>query len=251
MRRLSLLVLAVLAAVLLGACQVHGEVAIDVADDGSGTVEVRVTLDREAVRRLGDPATAVRVDDLRAAGWDVREPEQGEDGAVTLIGRRAFSGPDQLGPVLEEIGGTDGVFSGVRLEVDDGFGSADYEFGATVHLTGSLEQFSDGELAAALDGLPLARTPEELAAEGADDPRAATLEVSVGLPGGTPRTTGSIEDGRATWTFPVTGGEETTEQIEVASTTSSGRTGQLVILAAVAGALALVAFVVGLLRRRT
>jgi hypothetical protein len=139
----------------------------------------------------------------------------------------------------------------VSLTVDDGFGSADYEFATTVHLTGSPEQFSDGELSAALGGLPLARTPEELAADGADDPRTATLEVSVRLPGGTPRTTGSVEDGRATWTFPVTGGEDTTEQLEVSSTTSSGRTGQLVILAAVTGALALVALVVGLLRRRT
>lgn len=251
MRRLPLLVLVVLAAVLLAACQVHGEVAIDVAEDGSGTVEVRVELDREAVRRLGDPATAVRVDDLRAAGWDVREPQRAEDGSVTLVGRRAFSGPDQLGPVLEEIGGTDGVFSGVSLTVDDGFGSAEYELAATVHLTGSLEQFSDGELSAALDGLPLARTPEELAAEGMDDPQTATLGISVELPGDTPRTTGSIEDGRATWTFPASGGEETTEQVQVASTTSSGRTGQLVILAAVAGALALVALVIGLLRRRS
>ena len=243
--------LVVLGSLLAGACQVHGEVAIDVAEDGSGTVEVRVVLDREAARRVGDPATAIRLDDLRAAGWEVPQPERAEDGSVTLVGRRAFSGPDQLGPVLEEIGGAEGVFSAVSLRIDDGFGSADYEFATTVHLTGSPEQFSDGELAAALDGLPLARTPEELAAEGADDPRAATLRVSVRLPGGTPRTTGSVEDGRATWTFPVTGGEDTTEQLEVSSTTSSGRTGQLVILAAVTGALALVALVLGLLRRRT
>ena len=243
--------LVVLGSVLAGACRVQSEVAIDVAEDGSGTVEVRVVLDREAARLVGDPATAIRLDDLRAAGWDVPEPERAEDGSVTLVGRRAFSGPDQLGPVLEEIGGTEGVFSAVSLRVDDGFGSADYQLATTVHLTGSPEQFSDSELAAALDGLPLARTPEELAAEGVDDPRTATLEVSVRLPGGTPRTTGSVEDGRATWTFPVTGGEGTTEQLEVSSTTSSGRTGQLVILAAITGALALVALVVGLLRRRT
>ena len=243
--------LVVLAAVVAGACQVHGEVAIDVAEDGSGTVEVRVVLDREAARRLGDPATAIRSDDLREAGWDVRDPERAEDGSLTLVGRRAFSGPDQLGPVLEEIGGSDGVFRAVSLRVEDGFGSAEYELAATVHLTGSLEQFSDGELAAALDGLPLARSPEELAAEGADDPATATLGVSVELPGGTPRTTGSIEDGRATWTFPVTGGEATDEQIRVATTTSSGRTGPLVITAAIAGVLALVALVIGLLRRRS
>ena len=235
----------------LGACEVRSEVAIDVSEDGSGTVEVRVELDREAARRVGDPATAVRVEDLRDAGWQVADPESGEDGSVTFRASRAFAGPDQLGQVLEEVGGTDRVFQGVRVEVRDGFGSADYELAAGVHLTGSPEQFSDGELAAVLDGLPLARSPEELALEGADDPRSATLTVSVGLPGGTPRTTGSIEDGRATWTFPLTGGTETTEQIEVSSTTSSGRTGQLVILAVVAGVLALVALVVGLVRRRS
>jgi hypothetical protein len=250
-RRLLPLVLVVLASLAAAACEVHTEVAIDVTEDGSGAVEVRVELDREAVRRVGDPATAIRLDDLRAAGWDVPAPERAEGGSVTLVGRRAFSGPEQLSAVLEEVGGSEGVFRGVRVQVEDGFGSAQYELGATVHLTGSLEQFSDAELAAAVDGLPLARTPEELAAEGADDPRAATLTVSVALPGGAPRTTGSIEDGRATWTFPLSGGQATTEQIEVSSTTSSGRTGRLVILAAVAGGLALVALVVALVRRRS
>jgi len=69
------------------------------------------------------------------------------------------------------------------LQVADAFAGTDYSFRTDVELTGSLEQFSDPDLAAALGGLPLARTPEELTVMGADDPATATLALSVSLPG--------------------------------------------------------------------
>jgi hypothetical protein len=239
-----------LALASLAACRADVVVGIEVEPDGSGTVEVTLDLDQEAASRLGDPSEAVRSDDLRLAGWEVGEPVPAEGGGVTLSATRQFADRDQLEMALEEVGGVDGVFRDVSLDVRDGFGRAEYEFGADVSLTGSPEQFSDPALAAELGGLPLARSPEELTAAGADDPEAITLTVTVGLPGGDPRTTGSVADRRATWTFPVTGGESTEERISVSTTAPQGRTGLLVIVAGIAAVIAVTSGVMVLLRRR-
>lgn len=231
------------------ACRVRADVAVEVQPDGSGTVEVTVELDPAAARRLGDPA-GLALDDLREAGWDTSEPARAEDGSVTVVARKGFAASDQLDDLLTEVGGADGVFRDVRLDVDDRFGSTEYRFAADVHLTGSPEQLSDPLLAAVLDGLPLARSPEELAAAGADDPAAVTLQLSVSLPGGDLSTAGEVERNRASWEFPVTGGEPTDEEVTVSSVASRGRTGVLVGIAVVAGIAAVGTLVVGITRRR-
>ena len=236
--------------VLAAACQVHTEVGIDVSEDGSGTVEVTVTLDREAAGRLGNPATALRLDDLRQAGWKVDDAAPLDGGGLRLVGRRDFASADQLGAVLDEVGGADGIFTGTELAVSDGFSSTTYDFTTTVELSGSLEQFSDAELAAALDGLPLARSAEELAAEGATEPDAATLDVVVDLPGGSPETNGEQVDGTATWSFSASGGEAVSEQLRATSTASGAPVVLFVAIAVVAALGAIAALVVGLAARR-
>lgn len=246
-----LVLVVAVAAVLLSACQVRTEVAIDVEEDGSGTVAVTARLDPEAAGRLGDPATALRTDDLVAAGWQVDDPATADDGAVTLRAVRSFGSPDQLATVLEEVGGVDGVFRDTELSIDDGFAATSYDFSSSVELSGDLEQFGDAFLTSSLGGLALARTPEELAAEGADDPATATLGVVVSLPGGTPDTNGEVRDGAAAWEFPLSGGEATSATLTSSSTVddSGARTTILVgvLLVLVAAALAVLGLV---LRRR-
>ncbi len=239
-----------LAALLLGACKVDTRVAVRVEPDGSGVVVVTVQLDEEAARRLGDPATALRLDDLRSAGWTVADPETA-DGAVVLRAERPFASPADLPAVLEEVGGADGVFRDVRLSVTDGFASTTYDFAAQVELTGNPEQFGDDALTAALGGLPLARTPEELALEGAADPEAITLDVLVDLPGGDPTTNGEVRDGAATWSFPVSGGEATSAPLRSSAGTDSTATRALVLVGGLALAAAVVLAAVGLVRRRS
>ena len=249
-RRSLLLVVSVLLAMgLLAACRVDGEVAVRVEPDGSGTVEVTVRLDEEAARRLGDPATVLRTEDLVAAGWTVEDPAA-VDGGLVLRGRRSFASPEDLPGVLEEVGGVDGVFRDVRLELTDGFASTRYAFSADVELTGSPEQFGDEALTATLGGLPLALSPEELAFSGAADPDAMTLEVAVDLPGSEPETNGEVRDGAATWSFPLTGGEPTSATLRAASTVGSGSARLLVAGGAAALLVAVVLAVVGLVRRR-
>ena len=250
MSRLRLLLLSVLLVVVAAACQVHAEVDVDVAEDGSGTVEVSVELDREASARLGDPATALRLDDLRQAGWQVDDAAAIDGGGLRIVGRRDFASPDQLPAVLDEIGGTGGIFSDTELTISDGFSATTYDFTTTVELSGSIEQFSDAELAAALDGLPLARSAEELAAEGATDPDALRLEVAVDLPGGTPETNGSESYGISAWSFSASGGEAVSEQLRATSTQSGAPMWLFVGVAALAALGAIAALVVGLTVRR-
>jgi hypothetical protein len=119
-----------------------------------------------------------------------------------------------------------------------------------VELTGSPEQFGDAALTEALGGLPLARTPEELAFSGAADPSAMTLEVAVELPGGDPDTNGDVRDGAAVWSFPVTGGEPTSAELSSTATVESGTT-RIMVLVGVGGLLVAAGLAaVGVLRRR-
>ena len=248
--RRALLIVLALAAVLLPACEVRTEVAIDVEDDGSGTVVVTARLDAEAAGRLGDPTTALRTDDLVAAGWRVDEPVGGDDGALTLRVARDFGSPDQLATVLDEVGGVDGVFRGAELSIEDGFAATAYDFTTSVELTGDLEQFGDAFLTSSLGGLALARTPEELAAEGADDPATATLDVVVSLPGGEPTTDGEVRGSAAVWEYPLTGGEATSDTLTSSSTVEDSGTRTLILVGGVLLLAAAASAVAGLVLRR-
>jgi hypothetical protein len=249
-RRVLCCLLALVAVVVTGACEARAQVGVAVREDGSGTVTVTVRLDDEAARRLGDPATALSVDDLRQAGWQVEDPAPGDGGGLVLRVRRPFAGPADLPRVLDEVGGTDGVFRDVQLSLRDGFASTEYEFSAGVELSGNPEQFGDEVLTGTLGGLALARTPEELALEGAADPAAMVLEVAVQLPGGAPETNGEGRDGAAVWSFPVTGGEATSAELSSTSTVTSTGTRVWVLVGLVALVASMAMAVVGLLRRR-
>lgn len=235
---------------LLSACRVRTEVAIEVEQDGSGTVTVTARLDEDAAGRLGDPATALRTDDLVAAGWRVEDPAAGDDGSLTLRAVRTFGSPDQLSTVLDEVGGVDGVFRDAELSIDDGFASTSYAFSSSVELAGDLEQFGDAFLTSSLGGLALARTPEELAAEGADDPATATLDVVVSMPGGAPETNGEVRDDAAVWQFPLTGGEATSTTLTSTSTVDDSGTRTTILVGVVLLLAAAVSAVVALVLRR-
>lgn len=191
---------------MLAACQAVATVAVDVRPDGAGTVTVTVRLDKEATTRLGDPAAALATGDLSAAGWRVSDPVT-TAGAATFTARRAFGSPAELADVLDEVGGKGGVFRDTQLIVGNSFASTTYDFRTTVSLTGSLDQLSDPQVAAALGNLPLGRTAEELAAEGAAAKGAATLKLAVQLPGAEP----------ATWSRSASGGKPSTLTAETSS----------------------------------
>lgn len=157
-------------------------VAVVVEPDGSGTVTATVTLDADAAAQLGDPATAIRTDDLTAAGWKVTGPASTGD-TTTISVAKPFATPERMGDVLRELGGDSGPMADWDLFVDNSFTTSTYRIEGTVELTGSLDQFSDERVAAALDGFAVGRSPDELKAALAENPEALTFTVEVGLPG--------------------------------------------------------------------
>lgn len=217
--RSALLALCVVAVAVLAGCRTEARVHVAVGEDGSGTVTVTVTIDREAADQLGDPS-AVALDDLRQAGWRATDARPHEGGLRWVL-RRNFSSPEDLSTVLGEVGGAAGVFRGVRLTVTDGLASTKYHFRTRVELSGSLDQFSDPELADALGGVPVGWIPEELALVGADRAEAGRLVLTVELPGGKPATDGEVVGGLSRWEYPITGGRPTSEVATASSTNGS------------------------------
>jgi hypothetical protein len=234
---------------VLAGCRTAARVGVDVRPDGSGTVTVSVVLDAQAAAQLGDPTTTVPLGDLRDAGWTVEAPAKDGDG-LRFSGTRAFTSPAQLPEVLAEVGGKDGVFRGVRLTVDDSAVGTSYSFRSQVVLSGDPSQFSDPDLTKAVGGFALGRSADELTASGATAPGAATLVVSVRLPGDAPETNGTVRGGRAEWRFPISGGTKTAATLR---TSSSETDSQVVVLFAVGAGLlvlALIVLVIGLVRTR-
>jgi hypothetical protein len=195
-RRLPLSALAALAAVLASACQVRTVVTVDVAGDGSGTVEVAVGLDADAVGRLPDLdddglstvtdlAALVRRADLVAAGWEVADPAAGDADMTWIRAAKPFGTPEEADRILVELAGPDGALGDLHVSRAPGFGRTSYGFSGTVDLSRGLEAFGDERLAAALEGQMLGQDSAEIEQElGQPLADVFTFEVAAHLPGG-------------------------------------------------------------------
>jgi hypothetical protein len=96
---------------LLGACTFHLDVDVDVAKDGSATVEAIVRLDDAAVARVGgDLRRVLALDDLQTAGWTVAGPARGRDGMTTLTVRKRVAEASGAGAAVAQLSGHDGPF---------------------------------------------------------------------------------------------------------------------------------------------
>jgi len=187
----------VLAVLLAAGCQVRTAVTVTVGDDGSGSVEVAVGLDAEALARVpdldgngaSDPADLVRlvrVDDLTAAGWTVGEVSSSADadGFVWLRATKPFGTPAEARSVLAELTGPDGGLRDLSVARSASYGKTSYEFSGVADLSGGLEAFGDEGLATALDGEPLGEDAADIAQRlGAPLEDMVKLSVEVSLPG--------------------------------------------------------------------
>ncbi len=159
------------------------DVGFDVARDGSGEVQVAVTLDAEASGRV-DLADQLRVDDLQRAGWTVAGPQRTDDGSTVVTATKSFATPEAAAEVLEEVSGPDGPLRDFEVARRSSFLSTTYAFDGLVDLSAGIEGFSDDELRVALQGsgfsLAGAELEEAIGGEVADTFR---FEVHTQLPG--------------------------------------------------------------------
>ena len=206
---------------LLTACRIETTVTVDVLPDGSGEVEVLVTLDDEALQAVetsGPLEDQLNVDDLSDAGWEIGDIERGTvDGLTRITAVKTFAVPERLPSVLNDIAGSE-VFSNMALTRERSFARTSWNLTGQIDLSSGLALFSDPDLEAALSGLTLGRTEEEIRElSGCVDPDCEPTDFflfnfEVPLRDGG-KGNGSIEDDIARWTLVL--GEKQDEPLQL------------------------------------
>jgi len=247
------LLLAVVAVALGAGCQVRTELVIDVQDDGSGTVEVAVSLDPDAMSRVPGLADELRLDDLTATGWEITGPAVEDDGYTWIRASKGFASPEQAAVILAELTGPDGPISGFAVTRDRSFARTEYGLTGVVDLTGGLEAFADEQLAVALGGVPLGESVAEIEARiGVPIDEAFTFRVAARLPGELQDTDAPAREGTAVvWEprFSDAGASSLSATSELVRTRTLSL-GALALVAAVAAVLVGVVLPVLAWRRR-
>ncbi len=176
LRRLLALLLLVVVLVVSG-CRADVAVGIDVKPDGSGSVRVEVTVDKDVTDQV-NLASALEVDDLRQAGWTVSAPRTGPGGMTTVTATMGFSDPAGAAQAMDQISGPDGPFQHFRITRSASFLTNRTSFRGTVDFTHGVQGFSDPALTDALGGVKAL----EQQLNGPLD-NAIHIQVSVRLPG--------------------------------------------------------------------
>lgn len=195
-----LLVLVALLAWVATACQVDLVGGVDVNRNGTGRVTAAVGLDADAAKELGDVAAALRVDDLRQAGWKVAGPRKEDDGLTWVRAAKPFSGPDQAQATMAELAGPNGPFRDFRLTRTKSLLRSTTTFTGTLDLTGGLSGLSDPGLTERLGDVDLGLDLDGLRRRFGDDlGRSVKVEVTAGLPGKVLTNAPARRSGRALW----------------------------------------------------
>lgn len=226
------------------ACKLELDVDVEVAEDGSGSVEVVVGLDPDAVERAGgDLSDVLEVADLEEAGWTIDGPTEEADGFTRVRIRHPFGSPEEAADVFAQIAGDEGPFQDFAIERETGFAETRYRFTGRVDFAGGLEALGDEGLAAELDGEPLGQTVEEIEAQLGDSlSRLIQVRVRARLPGDVSSNATTKAENGAVWQVGFGEGA-----VDLEATGVERRTTTLVL--AGVGVLAALALVVLLLVR--
>ena len=200
MSRRFLAILVALLAWAATACHVTIAAGVDVARDGSGRVTAGLGLDADAVKELGDPATALRVGDLRQAGWQVEGPRKEDDGLTWVRASKPFADPEQAAAITAELSGPGGPFRDFRIARTKSLTRSKTTFTGTLDLSNGLAGLSDPELATALGDVELGLDLEGLRRRFGDAlARTVTVQVTAGLPGEVTTNAPDRDGARALW----------------------------------------------------
>ena len=242
-RRRLLPLVATLVLLACSACQVDIGVGVDAKADGSGTVQVSATLDKEAAAQAGPLA----LDDLKKAGWRVDGPSATASGGQIVRVSKPFRDPAELARVVAEVSGQTGPFHDFSLSRRRSFFRTTTRFSGVVDLSSGVAGFTDQDL------------QQRLGADSALDPAAVERVTRARLNqlfafAVTARLPGSVQTSNA----PTTAGNGAVwkpkfgERIAMNATSRAYNTGPVAFTAlAVVAALALLAvFAVRIVRRR-
>jgi len=200
--RILLTLVVVLAA---GACQVRVTGGIDVDAGGGGTVRAGLGLDAEALKTVGDVAAALRVDDLRRAGWKIDGPRREGDGLTWVRVTRPVSDTAEAVTALAQLSGPDGPFRNLSVTSTRSLFRNRASLSGTVDLSGGLTGLADADLLSKLNGglpLDLEGLRKEL---GADLDNVVQVSFEARLPGSVHANTTEKTGGRLVWRPPLGG----------------------------------------------
>jgi hypothetical protein len=208
-RRLNTTLLAITGALTLTACRVEIATTVNVADNGSGTINVSAIADATAVRLAPELGESLNLDDLRTAGWTVEVQNPAPDGGLTVVAERPFANPDEATFFLAQVGGEGGPLRNLQLSRSGGVNDANYVFTGTAGLSNGLAGFADAEALAVLGGTPL---QEALARSGRPLNDMLTMSLQLTVPGQVVQADGVVaardaSDAASTirWEIPVDG----------------------------------------------
>lgn len=198
-------------ATFLTGCQVSVSTTINVSDNGSGSISVAAAADAETVRQAPELSDSLRMDDLRAAGWDVDIQNPAADGGISVVMRRNFANTEEATVLLAQLSGENGPLRNVQLSRAGGVNDATYVFRANGGLPSGLAGFADAD---ALEVLGAAPFQEALTRSGRALPDALLLTVRLTTPGNVVESNGEIvprasDDPSSTtsWSVPVDGAD--------------------------------------------
>jgi len=225
-----LLVLAVLGLVA-GACEVRAELNVDVADDGSGTVEVALGLDEDALERRPTVFEDLDLSGLEEAGWAITGPDEQDDGFTWLRATHRYGAPEELGTLVDQVAGDRGPLRDFELVRSDEFAETRYRFAGTVDFTaGAAALADDPELAEAVGSEPIELLEERL---GAAIDEMVGVQVSVRLPGDVASNAPTQASNGAVWQPSIVGREAV--ELEASSTLARTERWAWLAVAVVAG----------------
>lgn len=207
-RRALSVVLVAFAALAFSSCKVDTQVDLTVKPDGSGTVVITATADKELVDKAPGLAEDLRFDDATAAGWQVEGPTATDDGGLTVVLTHAFATVQEAGALLQSLNGNDGPLHDVvvgRTVTEDDITTT---LSGSIRVANGLDAFADPDVLAAIGGSPYADELAQLNLRPAD---VITFTFTADLPGDvvtadTGGTDSEQSDGQSlTWSVPMDG----------------------------------------------
>ncbi len=206
---------------LLTGCHVKVQVDTKVNPDGSGTVTVAVGLDHDALAQVGDLQSQLRVDDLKAAGWTVTGPTAPTDGYMWVRASKRFSDPSQVGAIMDQVNGPDGMFRAWKVTKTSSLLGTSWKATGTVDMSKGAATLSDPQLDRALGGTGYSGVIHDIEKrEGRPIDQMVDVQVSVEIPG-------------ASKVYAPTIGDAHPVPVEVTSTRANRWLGVVVVLVAI------------------
>lgn len=245
-----LLALSALIIVLLSACRLDVDVAVEMQPDGTGSVTVTAVADAELMAQVPDLVDDLRLDDAIANGWVVEGPTLESDGGATITLTHPFASDTELANVLNSIGPP---LNNVGIARTVGVDQTTNAIDATLGLPDGLASFADSDLVTAVGGVPFsldtAASPSEV----------MSFDLRVDLPGELQRaeTGNDVGDGVIEWRAALDGTStqvrlETVQRIDDGGNSWAGPVSKVAFVLFVAWCVVAVAFIafVAIARRR-